>query len=338
MPARGSRGERAMAAMQRLAARLRRPVGDPSRRVLARAPERVKVDAHHDASQGRTADLGEAGVGEHALGADVELLGDHVLRGHRVALDGAGAARAGEVHRGARERPADAALAEARAGEEAGHGPDAVVGLVLRAALPGDAVVAQQARVGGARLDRAPADGLAVEVRDEAAGRVRLRMAAVGLLAQPVGAFLGGERARRTPAAAACTAGTGTWTPGRACRRPSAGPPSSPRWRARRRSQVRLSSCARLCREPVSGGSAELRHRAAVAWNDAAVHDDAEEAGVFRNARSSRGWIGAAAVAAAATAGLVPTSAGAQDVRVSFERLSGFKAPGPRPASTESAS
>ena len=49
---------------------------------------------------------------------------------------------------------------------------------------------------------------------------------------------------------------------------------------------------------------------------------------MFRNARSSRGWIGAAAVAAAATAGLVPTSAGAQDVRVSFERLSGFKAPG----------
>jgi hypothetical protein len=38
----------------------------------------------------------------------VELLQDHVLGGHRVALDGAGAARAGKVHRGTREGPADA--------------------------------------------------------------------------------------------------------------------------------------------------------------------------------------------------------------------------------------
>ena len=54
----------------------------------------------------------------------------------------------------------------------------------------------RQARVGGARLDRAPADGLAVDVRDQAAGRVRLRVAAVGLLAQPVGALLDGKRAK----------------------------------------------------------------------------------------------------------------------------------------------
>ncbi len=74
-----------------------------------------------------------------------------------------------------------------------------VVGLVLRATRPGDAVVAQQTPVGGARLDRAPADRLTVEVRDEAAGRARLWMAAVGLLAQPVGAFFGGKRGKRLP-------------------------------------------------------------------------------------------------------------------------------------------
>jgi hypothetical protein len=36
------------------------------------------------------------------------------------------AALAGEVHHGVRECPADAALPEADAGEQAGHGPDAV--------------------------------------------------------------------------------------------------------------------------------------------------------------------------------------------------------------------
>lgn len=33
-----------------------------------------KVDPHHGTSHGRAADLGEAGIGEHTLGADVELL------------------------------------------------------------------------------------------------------------------------------------------------------------------------------------------------------------------------------------------------------------------------
>ena len=69
-------------------------------------------------------------------GADVELLQDHVRRGDRVGLEGARAAVAGEVDRGARERSADAPLPEARAGEQAGHRPDAVVGLVLVAARP----------------------------------------------------------------------------------------------------------------------------------------------------------------------------------------------------------
>ena len=48
---------------------------------------------------------------------------------HRVALEGTGAAFPGEVDGGARERTADAAASETRAGDEAGHGPDAGVGL-----------------------------------------------------------------------------------------------------------------------------------------------------------------------------------------------------------------
>jgi hypothetical protein len=64
------------------------------------------------------------------------------------------------------------------------------------AAVPRDAVDAQQAWVSGARLDRAPADGLAVQVGDEAARRPRLRLARVGLRAEPEGAFLGGKRAK----------------------------------------------------------------------------------------------------------------------------------------------
>jgi hypothetical protein len=64
------------------------------------------------------------------------------------------------------------ALAKAGAREETRHGPDRLVGLVLVAALPRDAVVADEAGEGASRLDRAPADGFAVEVRDEAARRV----------------------------------------------------------------------------------------------------------------------------------------------------------------------
>src|SRR5918995_511243 len=158
-----------------------------------------EVDPHHDTAQCRTADLGETGLGEYAFGPDVELLQDHVFRGHGVALDGAGAALAGEVHRGTRECPTDAALPEARAGDEAGHRPDAVVGLVLGATLPGDAVGAHQARVAGAWFDRTPADRLAVEVRDETARGAGLRMAAVGLLTQPVGAFLVGKGGEELP-------------------------------------------------------------------------------------------------------------------------------------------
>ncbi len=101
-----------------------------------------------------------------------------------------------EVDGGAREGTADAAAPEARADGEAGHGPDAVIGLVPRSARPGDAT---EAHVGGARLDRAPADGLAVEVGDEAARRTRLGVTAARLLAQLVDAFLDGNRVRVPP-------------------------------------------------------------------------------------------------------------------------------------------
>ena len=132
------------------------------------------------------------------------------LRDHRVALEGTGAAFPREVDGGARERTADPAAPEARAGDEAGHGPDAVVGLVLRSALPGDAGVAQQARVGGARLDRAPADGLAVDVGDEttvsgAPRGCRSRSARAG----GTGAAPRRRPRPRTPRAASCSAGTG---------------------------------------------------------------------------------------------------------------------------------
>src|SRR3990170_2677519 len=102
---------------------------------------RPEVDAHHDAAQGRPTDLGEPGGGEDAAAADVELSpGDLLagLRDHRVALESTGAALPREVDSGARERVADAAAAISRADDEAGHGPDRVVGLVLVPAFPGD--------------------------------------------------------------------------------------------------------------------------------------------------------------------------------------------------------
>src|SRR5207249_9840345 len=118
---------------------------------------------------------------------------------HRVALEGAGAPLPGEVDGGARERTADPAAAEARAGDKAGHSPDAVVALVFRSAVPGDAGLEQQARVGGARLDRAPGDGLAVEVGDEAARRARVRVTTVGLRAEPEPHLLSADRGPRLP-------------------------------------------------------------------------------------------------------------------------------------------
>ena len=66
-----------------------------------------------------------------------ELLHDHVLRDHGVGLDGPCAGLARELHGGAGERPADAALPEAHTGEDARDRPDRLVRLVLRPPFPG---------------------------------------------------------------------------------------------------------------------------------------------------------------------------------------------------------
>ena len=105
------------------------------------------------------------------------------LGDHRVGLEGPGAALAGERDRRGGERPAHAAATVAGAGREADDGPDRGVLLVLAALLPGDAG-GRHRRVCGPRLDRAPADRLAVEVGDQAARDRRAREVAVRLGAE----------------------------------------------------------------------------------------------------------------------------------------------------------
>src|SRR5687768_12607956 len=92
-------------------------------------------------------------------------------REHRVSLERPSPAFAREVNGRSSQRVADAAAPESRSGEDAGHRPCALVGLVLRSALPRDAEDTQKALVRRARLDGAPADGLAVEIGDQAARR-----------------------------------------------------------------------------------------------------------------------------------------------------------------------
>ena len=126
----------------------------------------LEVDAHEDAPGGGYTDLDEAGCGENAGGADVLELAEVW-----IALQRAGAALPGEVDGGAGECSADTAASKAGPGDKAGHRPHAVIGLVFGSTGPGDGTVAQQARVGRSRVDRAPADRFTVEVSDQA-GRV----------------------------------------------------------------------------------------------------------------------------------------------------------------------
>ena len=96
-----------------------------------------EVDAHHDPPPGRVAYLLEPGGDEDAATADVELTpGDLLPRlgDHRVALEGTSAAFTRELDGRERERTADTAAPKTRARHEAGHGPDAGVGLVLGSA------------------------------------------------------------------------------------------------------------------------------------------------------------------------------------------------------------
>ena len=152
------------------------------------------------ARRGRPDHLGEAGRREGAQGTDVELLVDHIGPRHRIALDRPGTALAGEVDGGFHQRTTDSAPPEPGSSEHARERPDGVVGLVLAASpQPWNAVVAQQARVGGARLDGAPADRFAVEVGHEATGGVRAGVPTVRLLPQPKGALLDRKRGEGLP-------------------------------------------------------------------------------------------------------------------------------------------
>src|SRR6202034_892280 len=88
----------------------------------------------------RAADLGEASVGEDLDGADMQLApGDLPARpgAHGVALKGVRAALPRVADRRGGQGVADAALAVPLADDEAGHGPDPLVLLILaRAAFP----------------------------------------------------------------------------------------------------------------------------------------------------------------------------------------------------------
>lgn len=133
--------------------------GRSSGPVFRNDPWGLQVDAHDRATKRRSVHFSETGGGEHADRADVEFSEDDFLRRHhRVSLNCAGATLSGEIHRRTGQRRRDALPAKASARDEAGHGPDAAVGLVLRSPLPWDAVVTEQARVLDPRFDCAPTD------------------------------------------------------------------------------------------------------------------------------------------------------------------------------------
>src|SRR5262249_45186042 len=169
---------------------------DRIRNVLARprtllSAAGLEFDPHDDAPGRGSADLGKPGGGEDAAAADIELApGDLLpsLRDHRIALEDAGAARPRVIDGGARQRVGDAAPPEARARDEAGHGPHAVVARVFVAPAPGHGAV-EQTRIGRARLNRAPAHGLAVELSEKSARPAALAPAAADLLTQTRDAF-----------------------------------------------------------------------------------------------------------------------------------------------------
>jgi hypothetical protein len=123
----------------------------------------------------------------------MELLGDHILRGNRITLDGTGASFAREIDCGTGHRAADPTLAKAGPGEEACHRPDTGIGPLLRPTLPGNPENAHEACELRTRFDRTPAHGLIIEVRNETAGRVRVWIATVGLLTQSKGPLVDGK-------------------------------------------------------------------------------------------------------------------------------------------------
>ena len=134
------------------------------------------------------ADLAQAGSGEGVDGADVELLPRWC---GWVVIGYASSARAPRLRAKSTAATASSRLmprsSKSRPGEQAGDSPDVLVGRVLRATFPGNLVHAHPGpSYPGARLDRAPADGLRSEMGHQATGRIRLRMAAFGLPAKAV--------------------------------------------------------------------------------------------------------------------------------------------------------
>src|SRR5918994_6339161 len=166
----------------------------------ATSDARLELDAQHPSALARTADLGEPRRLEDAPTADVDLVPGDLrarLRDDRVCLERACTTRSRMLDRRLCEGVGDALSPETGAHEDAGHGPDAFVFLVFVAPFPRRPVHAEERRIRRSRLDGAPADGLAVEIGDEAACRLRLRVAAVGLLPQAEGAFLRGKLRER---------------------------------------------------------------------------------------------------------------------------------------------
>src|SRR5262249_38683248 len=148
-----------------------------------------EVEAHDDAALGRGVHLGEAGVIEDAALADVQFTPRDVRTGvddHRVALDRTRPAVASEAHRRLGQGAAHPTAPETDTHRETGDGPDAWVRLVLVAALPRDLEHATQSVVHRPGLDPAPTDRLVFEIGDEAGGRSRARLSAVGLLSKPL--------------------------------------------------------------------------------------------------------------------------------------------------------
>src|SRR5262245_39817373 len=104
-----------------------------------------EVDAHDGTTDAGPADDVHSGRREDRLGADVDLVPRDLagLRPHRVGLDCPRSTGSSVLDRGGGERVGDAALPVARADEDACHGPDAAVRLVLGPALPRRAVDAK---------------------------------------------------------------------------------------------------------------------------------------------------------------------------------------------------
>ena len=204
----------------------------PRRAHPGRRP-RLEVDAHHGTPDRRTGHLGEASAGEHPL------------RCRRAAPPAARSSWSWDRPR-SRARRARGRTPPRRArapGRCPACGQPARAKTQVTAQTLSSVLSSARSAHGTRLLRTGPSKAvrgstahhpgrLAVEVGDEAAGRARSRdgrTRSAGA-AGPRGPRRGTRRS--SPAARACSAGTGTWTPGAARAEDLApGPRSSPRWR-----------------------------------------------------------------------------------------------------------